>query len=57
MRVESITKNCKEFDKGYGRRVLSHITDRIMLNIEETNETASNYEQRVKRKLFYIIQI
>ena len=45
--------------KGYGRRVLTEIREkypnnRIILNIEAVDETSSNYEQRIKRKSFYI---
>ena len=51
--------NDKIRSKGYGRRVLSQIKEkypnnRIILNIEVVDETASNYEHRVKRKMFYI---
>ncbi|WP_458122539.1 GNAT family N-acetyltransferase [Paenibacillus sp. Z6-24] len=45
--------------KGYGTMILSmirkrYIGNRIILNIEEVKETADNYEQRHKRKVFYV---
>lgn len=45
--------------KGYGSQVLSKIKEmypnnRIILNIEAIEEGASNYEQRVQRKGFYV---
>lgn len=44
--------------KGYGGRALAQIKEkfpnnRIILNIEVIDETASNYEQRVTRRKFY----
>lgn len=44
--------------KGYGSRILTSICERypdnrIALDIEELDEGAANYEQRVKRKAFY----
>lgn len=43
---------------GYGSKVIDSIKDmycgkRIVLNIEELNEYAENYPQRLKRKAFY----
>ncbi|WNC67241.1 GNAT family N-acetyltransferase [Thalassotalea nanhaiensis] len=43
---------------GYGSKVIDSIKDmycgkRIVLNIEELNEQAENYPQRLKRKAFY----
>ncbi|WCM60723.1 GNAT family N-acetyltransferase [Paenibacillus polymyxa] len=45
--------------KGYGGRLLSNIKkqyphNRIILNIEAVEEAAINYEQRLKRKNFYM---
>lgn len=45
--------------KGYGGHALAKIKEkypnnRIILNIEVIDETASNYEQRVTRRKFYI---
>ncbi|RUT40321.1 GNAT family N-acetyltransferase [Paenibacillus anaericanus] len=44
---------------GYGTAILSKISEkyadnRIILNIEADNEVASNYEERLKRKKFYL---
>ena len=44
--------------KGYGSAVLQAVQKkyagkRIILNIEEMDEQAANYAQRVKRKAFY----
>lgn len=44
--------------KGYGKKALEtiqsqHPHNRIILNIEAVEESAYNYEQRVKRKFFY----
>ncbi|RRJ64635.1 N-acetyltransferase [Paenibacillus oralis] len=44
--------------KGYGKKALEtiqsqHPGNRIILNIEAIEESADNYEQRVKRKFFY----
>jgi ribosomal protein S18 acetylase RimI-like enzyme len=43
---------------GYGSQVIKaikklHSEKRIVLNIEEVNEQAANYQQRLKRKSFY----
>lgn len=43
---------------GYGSKVMNlmrdmHSGNRIVLNIEELDEQAENYQQRVKRKAFY----
>ncbi len=45
--------------KGYGTKVLDaikkrYISNRIILEIETIDKKAKNYEQRVKRKKFYI---
>lgn len=45
--------------QGYGSKILSNIKEmyngnRIILNIEEILENSENYEERVKRKNFYI---
>ncbi|UQZ36114.1 N-acetyltransferase [Paenibacillus sp. PK3_47] len=50
--------NLEVRSKGYGSMALSKIkvlypTNRIILNIEAVDVTASNYEQRLKRKQFY----
>nr|WP_181006274.1 GNAT family N-acetyltransferase [Shewanella insulae] len=44
--------------KGYGSKVMDALGDlypekRMVLNIEEVNEQARNYRQRIKRKAFY----
>lgn len=44
--------------KGYGSQILADIEKRyagrtLMLDIEHTDRTAANYEQRKKRKMFY----
>ncbi|TVP14724.1 GNAT family N-acetyltransferase [Shewanella sp. KCT] len=44
--------------KGYGSKVMDALGDlypekRMVLNIEEVNEQARNYQQRIKRKAFY----
>ncbi|MBU2925700.1 GNAT family N-acetyltransferase [Colwellia sp. 4_MG-2023] len=44
--------------QGYGSKVMASLKDRyigkrIILNIEELDKKAKNYEQRVKRKAFY----
>ncbi|MEK4670230.1 GNAT family N-acetyltransferase [Niallia sp. FSL R7-0271] len=49
----------KHRSKGFGSMAISKLREycpnnRIMLNIEAVKENASNYEQRVKRKKFYI---
>ncbi|MGN7416038.1 GNAT family N-acetyltransferase [Paenibacillus sp. SAF-068] len=49
----------KNRSKGYGSQILSKIKEmypnnRIILNIEVIDEAASNYEQRVSRKRFYV---
>lgn len=46
-------------DRGYGGQILELITDRaagrrIMLDIEAPDIKADNYEQRIRRKQFYI---
>lgn len=45
--------------KGYGQAALAQIAERyphhrLVLNIEEPDPEADNYEQRVKRKQFYL---
>lgn len=44
--------------KGYGSKILQYLGDvykdkRLLLNIEKVDHSADNYEQRLKRKLFY----
>lgn len=51
--------NNKYRGNGYGSKILEFIQEkyndkRIVLNIEELDNTKDNYEQRVKRKNFYI---
>lgn len=43
---------------GYGSKIMdlmkdTHVGKRIILNIEELNKQAENYQQRLKRKAFY----
>lgn len=51
--------NTKIQSKGYGSRILTSLdaqypVERMVLEIEELDESASNFEQRKKRKMFYL---
>jgi len=52
----AIHESCRS--NGYGSKVMAsmankHLGKRIVLNIEELDSQANNYQQRIKRKAFY----
>lgn len=52
----AISESCRS--GGYGSKTMDSMRDmhsgkRIVLNIEEVDEQAENYQQRIKRKAFY----
>jgi ribosomal protein S18 acetylase RimI-like enzyme len=56
MHFLAISESCRSV--GYGIKVMNSIKDshagkRIVANIEELDEQATNYQQRMKRKSFY----